>query len=218
MVDIERFLDILEQEVKNYRVPVVDLIGVQTSDPFRVLIATILSARTKDEVTAVASERLFNRAGNVLEMAALDQEEIETLIYPVGFYKTKAAHLKKCCRRLIDTYRSQVPKTIEELVTLPGVGRKTANLVVAVAFNIPAICVDTHVHRIMNIWGYVRTKNPLETEMVLRKCLPIAYWIKVNSLLVAFGQGLCRPVAPHCDRCVLADECPQIGVTPRKQK
>lgn len=217
MVDIEKFLDILEQEVKDYRVPVVDLIGVQTSDPFRVLIATILSARTKDEVTAVASERLFNRAGNVLEMAALDGEEIETLIYPVGFYKTKAVHLKKCCRLLIDTYRSQVPNTIEELVTLPGVGRKTANLVMAVAFDIPAICVDTHVHRIMNIWGYVRTQNPLETEMALRKCLPIAYWIKVNSLLVAFGQGLCRPVAPHCDRCVLADECPQIGVTPRKQ-
>ena len=217
MIDIERFLDIVEQEVQHYRVPVVDLIGVQTSDPFRVLIATVLSARTKDEVTAVASERLFSRAGDAAQLADLEQEEIQNLIYPVGFYKNKAAQVKKCCRLLVDKYQGRVPETLEELVTLPGVGRKTANLVLSVAFDIPAICVDTHVHRIMNIWGYVRTKNPLETEMALRRKLPVGNWKRTNSLLVAFGQGLCRPVAPHCDGCVIQADCPQIGVVPRKR-
>lgn len=217
MIDIERFLDIVEQEVQHYRVPVVDLIGVQTSDPFRILIATILSARTKDEVTAVASERLFSRAEDAAQLADLEQEEIQNLIYPVGFYKNKAAQVKKCCRLLVDKYQGRVPETLEELVTLPGVGRKTANLVLSVAFDIPAICVDTHVHRIMNIWGYVRTKNPLETEMALRRKLPVGNWKRTNSLLVAFGQGLCRPVAPHCDRCVIQADCPQIGVVPRKR-
>jgi endonuclease III len=181
------------------------------------LIATILSARTKDEVTAIASARLFERAADAARLAALRREEIEGLIYPVGFYKNKAAHLKKCGRLLVENFQGQVPQTLEELVTLPGVGRKTANLVLSVAFDIPAICVDTHVHRIMNIWGYVKTRNPLETEMALRENLPPAYWKRVNSLLVAFGQGLCRPVSPHCDRCVLLDDCPQIGVIPRKR-
>lgn len=217
MIDIERFLDIVEQEVSDYRVPVVDLIGVQTADPFRVLIATILSARTKDEVTASASERLFERAADAEQMVELGQEEIQKLIYPVGFYKNKARHLIQCCRILSATYQGKVPETIEELMSLPGVGRKTANLVLSVAFDIPAICVDTHVHRIMNIWGYVETRNPLETEMALRKKLPTADWKRVNSLLVAFGQGLCRPVSPHCDRCVLLGTCPQIGVVPRKR-
>jgi len=216
LIDIDRYLHIIEEEVRNYRVPVVDLIGIQTSDPYRVLIATILSARTKDEVTAVASERLFARAGNPERLMCLDTETIEQLIYPVGFYKTKARHLQATGRMLVDQFGGEVPDTIEELVTLPGVGRKTANLVLAVAFDIPAICVDTHVHRIMNIWGYVTTSNPLETEMALREQLPVAYWRKVNSLLVAFGQGTCRPVSPHCDRCVLAEDCAQIGVKPRK--
>lgn len=216
MIDIENYLSILEQEVKNYRVPVVDLIAVQTSDPYRVLVATILSARTKDEVTAVASERLFEQAPDAGKLMDLSEETIQSLIYPVGFYKNKAAHLKRTGRILFERYDQQVPETMEELVELPGVGRKTANLVLAVAFDIPAICVDTHVHRIMNIWGYVDTKTVLETEMALRKKLPITYWKKVNSLLVAFGQGKCRPVSPHCDQCVLSGECARIGVTPRK--
>ena len=216
MVDIERFLDILEVEVQRFRVPVVDLIGVQTTDPFRVLIATILSSRTKDEVTAVASKRLFDHAGNAEALASMSREKIETLIYPVGFYKTKAGHLQACCRLLLTTFKGHVPATLEELVTLPGVGRKTANLVLSVAFDIPAICVDTHVHRIMNIWGYVDTKTPQQTEMALRKKLPISYWNKVNRVLVAYGQAVCRPISPHCDRCIIGQECPQIGVTPRK--
>lgn len=214
--DIERFLDILEEEVKNYRVPVVDLIGVQTSDPYRVLIATILSSRTKDEVTAAASSRLFDRAPDVEALAGLKQEEIQDLIYPVGFYKSKAVHLSKTAELLIGSFGRRVPDDLDQLVTLAGVGRKTANLVLSVAFDIPAICVDTHVHRIVNIWGYVATNTPYETEMALREKLRKTYWSKINKLLVAFGQGRCKPVAPHCDACILSDDCAKIGVVPRK--
>jgi exodeoxyribonuclease III len=217
-IDIDTFLEILEKEVKNYQVPVVDLIAVQTKDPFKVLVATILSARTKDEVTAQASERLFAKAATVEELAELDEEILQKLIYPVGFYKNKARYLANLPKKLVIDFASKVPNTMEGLLSLPGVGRKTANLVLAQAFAIPAICVDTHVHRIMNIWGYVDTKTPEQTEMALREKLPARFWIPVNSLLVAFGQGTCRPVAPHCDRCVLEKHCPQNGVTPRKLK
>lgn len=216
MVDIDRFLAVLEREVANYRVPVVDLIGVQSRDPYRVLIATILSSRTKDEVTAVASARLFELAPDLYRLAELDQERIRQLIFPVGFYKTKAVHLQKTAIILRDRYQGIVPDSLEGLLTLPGVGRKTANLVLAVAFNTPAICVDTHVHRIMNIWGYVQTRTPYETEMALRGKLPLRHWTKVNRLLVAFGQGTCRPVAAHCDICVLQEDCAKINVVPRK--
>ncbi len=216
MVAIGRFLDTLEQEVMKYRVPVVDLIGVQSRDSYRVLIATILSSRTKDEVTAAASARLFERAPDIDALAALDAAQIRALIFPVGFYKTKAVHLQKTAQMLRDQYGGAVPETLEELVKLSGVGRKTANLVLSVAFDKPAICVDTHVHRIMNIWGYVKTRTPLETEMALRKKLPKQYWQKVNRLLVAFGQGKCKPVGPHCDICTLQPDCAQINVVPRK--
>ncbi|THB70960.1 MAG: endonuclease III [Desulfobulbaceae bacterium] len=215
-MDIERFLTTIEDEVAHYRVPVVDLIGVQTADPFRVLIATILSSRTKDEVTAQAASRLFEQAPDAKSLAAMKVDTIRVLVYPVGFYKTKALHLQQTGRMLVEEFAGTVPQTIEELVRLPGVGRKTANLVLSVAFDIPAICVDTHVHRIMNIWGYVNTDTPLKTEMALRKKLPVKYWKMVNRILVAFGQGKCKPVAPHCDDCVLHDECAQLGVSPRK--
>jgi len=214
---VQRFLDLLEREVAAYRVPVVDLIAVQTADPYRVLVATILSSRTKDDVTAAASTRLFARAPDVHELMALTEKDIRELIYPVGFYQTKARHLVATAALLIQRYAGCVPQTIEELVCLPGVGRKTANLVLAVAFGIPAICVDTHVHRIMNIWGYTKTRTPYETEMALRKKLPEACWIKVNRLLVAFGQKICKPVAPCCDICLLEQDCAQIGVKPRKR-
>ncbi len=217
-VNIETFLSLLEKEVKEYQVPVVDLIAVQTKDPFKVLVATILSARTKDEVTAKASERLFAKAGSVQELAELDEKELQKLIFPVGFYKNKARYLAALPTMLTRDFATEVPKSMDALLTLPGVGRKTANLVLAQAFAIPAICVDTHVHRIMNIWGYVETSNPLQTEMALREKLPEKYWIPVNSILVAFGQGTCRPIGPHCDRCLLVADCPQIGVTPRKLK
>jgi exodeoxyribonuclease III len=215
---IEHALQILEQEVQTYQVPVVDLIAVQTHDPFKVLVATILSARTRDEVTALAAARLFAKAPTLQALAALDEKTLQQLIYPVGFYKNKAGYLAALPAMLEKEFGSQVPSEIEQLISLPGVGRKTANLVRAQGFGLPAICVDTHVHRIMNIWGYVQTTTPLQTEMELREKLPERYWIRVNSLLVAFGQGTCRPIGPHCDSCVLTALCPRIGVTPRKIK
>ena len=214
-IDIHWFLATVADAVRDKQTPVVDLIAVQTEDPFKVLVATILSARTKDETTAAASERLFQHAPDPESLAQLSEQRIAELIYPVGFYKTKAAHLTLLPGALQAFGR--VPDNIEELITLPGVGRKTANLVVSVAFKKPAICVDTHVHRITNIWEYVRTKTPLQTEMALRAKLPEEHWLTINSLLVAFGQYICRPVGPHCDICPLLPKCPQNGVQPRKK-
>ena len=212
---LDQILPLLEREVSGYQVPIVDLIAAQTRDPFKVLVATILSARTKDEVTAAASRRLFAQAGTVDELALLTVDELERLIHPVGFFRNKAKFLSQLPVVLNEQFSGIVPQDIDSLLTLPGVCRKTANLVVAVAFNKPAICVDTHVHRIMNIWGYVQTATPLQTEMGLRQKLPKQYWIGINSLLVAFGQGTCKPFRPHCDRCVISSWCPKIGVTPR---
>ncbi|MFC1845210.1 exodeoxyribonuclease III, partial [Thermodesulfobacteriota bacterium] len=214
-IDINAFVPLLEKEVAGYDVPIVDLIAVQTGDPFKILVATILSARTKDETTAKASSRLFKRVSDLDSLTNLDETTIAKLIYPVGFYKNKAKYLKALPAAMLQ-FGGRIPDDVESLTKLPGVGRKTANLVVAVGFKKPAICVDTHVHRIMNIWGYVETKTPLETEMALRQKLPEKYWITINSILVAFGQGVCKPVRPHCDRCIIAEMCPQIGVTPRK--
>ena len=216
-VNISKFIETLKEEVREYSVPVVDLIAVQTKDPFKILVATILSARTKDETTAGAAQRLFEVAPDKQSLAQLSRDEIQKRIYPVGFYKSKAVYLEKLPSSL-ENFGGKVPETIDELVTLPGVGRKTANLVMSVAFDKDAICVDTHVHRMMNIWGYVKTKNPLETEMALRKKLPRRHWKEVNSVLVAFGQGTCRPISPHCDQCVLQAQCPKKGVKPRKVK
>jgi len=214
-IDIDDFLETVAEEIKDKKVPVVDLIAVQTKDPFKVLVATILSARTKDETTARASKKLFKIAPDMTTLDRLDEEHIAKLIYPVGFYKNKAGYLARLPAAL-KKFDGEVPETIEELITLPGVGRKTANLVVSVAFQKPAICVDTHVHRIVNIWKYVETGTPLKTEMALRKKLPDKHWLTVNSLLVAFGQSICRPIGPHCDICALATKCPQNGVKPRK--
>lgn len=211
-VDIGKVHDVLLKEVRKYKVPVVDLIKVQTGDPYRILVGTILSARTKDETTAEACKRLFARAGSVKRLAALSVDEIETLIYPVGFYRNKARHLSELPAALREKFGGVIPRTVDELVQLPGVGRKTANLVSAAAFQEDAICVDIHVHRIMNRLGYLRTETPFETEMTLRKKLPRKYWQSVNSLFVAFGQHLCRPVSPHCSRCPVADYCNRINV------
>lgn len=213
---LPKVLEILGKEVAGYAVPIVDLIAVQTDDLYKILVATILSARTKDETTAKAAARLFEEAPDLASLAGLSEERLAELIFPVGFYKNKAKFLAHLPGVLASEFGNRIPDQVEALTRLPGVGRKTANLVVAVAFKKPAICVDTHVHRIMNIWGYVQTKTPLETEMALRKKLPPKYWLTINSILVAFGQGTCKPVAPHCDRCVILKYCPQIGVTPRK--
>ena len=214
-IDMTRFITVLKKEVATYQVPVVDLIQAQTRSPFKVLVTTILSARTQDAVTTAASKKLLAKAPDPESLARLSQDTIRKLIFPVGFYNAKAGYLAKLPRAL-DAFGGKVPDTIDDLVKLPGVGRKTANLVRSVAFNKDAICVDTHVHRIMNIWGYVTTKTPLETEMALRQKLPRKHWKEVNGILVAFGQGTCRPISPICHQCPLDAGCPKIGVTPRK--
>jgi endonuclease III len=207
-MEINRVIGILKEHVECYKVPTVAKIGEETRDPFRVLVSTILSARTKDAVTGAASERLFEVVKTPKDLNNLSVEEISKIIYPVMYYNNKANFLKQ----LPSFLKNGVPDTIEELLKLPGVGRKTANLVITVGFNKPAICVDTHVHRITNIWGYVNTKNPHETEMVLREKLPKEHWNIINHYLVAFGQNLCTPISPHCSKCPISKYCEKIGV------
>ncbi len=211
-VDIGQIYDLLLEEVAGYKVPVVDLIKLQTDDSFKVLIGTILSARTKDETTVQASRRLFSKVKKPKDLEKLSVSEVERLIFPVGFYRNKARFLKALPKALDEKFGGIIPRTVEELIKLPGVGRKTANLVVAVAFQEPAVCVDTHVHRIMNRFGYVKTNTPFETELALRRKLPKKYWVKINSILVAFGQHLCTPVSPHCSRCPIISQCNRLDV------
>jgi endonuclease III len=182
-------------------------------DPFKILIGTLLSLRTKDETTGPAAARLFTLAGTAEDMRQLTVEQIAKAIYPVGFYRTKAATILEVCRTLVGRYEGRVPDTMEQLLALKGVGRKTANLVLTLGFQAPAICVDTHVHRISNRWRYVRTKTPEDTEFALRRKLPKAYWMVYNDLLVAFGQNICKPISPLCNQCLLQGMCPKVGVT-----
>ena len=169
-------------------------------------------ARTKDEVTSNAAKKLFVKVNKIKDLEKISRKELEKLIYPVGFYKTKAKNLKLLPKILKKEFNSIIPETIEELIKLPGVGRKTANLVVTIAFDKHAICVDTHVHRIMNRLGYIRTKTPHETEIILRKKLPRKYWKTINSILVAFGQNTCKPISPFCSKCPIYKECKRIKV------
>ena len=186
----------------------------QQADPFQVLIATMLSAQTKDAVTAAASERLFRAARSPRAMARLSIDEIEKLIYPVSFYRNKALYVKATCDQILSRYRGRVPSTMEELLTLPGVGRKTANLVLILAHrSADNICVDTHVHRISNRLGWVATRTPDETEQALYRTVHRRWWPVVNLYLVTWGQHVCRPVYPRCTVCVLYNRCPKIGVT-----
>jgi endonuclease-3 len=211
--NIDNALSLVRNEVRKHDLPIVTFIAQTKCDPFRVLISTMLSLRTKDAVTAKASENLFKKADTPKKMLLLSEKTIEKLIYPVGFYKTKAKAILKTCKLLIDEHEGVVPDDIDALVKLPGVGRKTANLVLTLGHNKPAMCVDTHVHRISNIWGYVKTKDPYETEMALRKKLPLKYWMEYNDLLVSFGQHLCVPVSPKCSQCPMRKLCPRIDVT-----
>ncbi len=210
--DIRFVYDKLKEQFEKYPSPVVDLIEIQTKDPFKVLVTTILSARTKDKTTREAAKKLFSKVNDIYDLKKLSQKEIEELIYPVGFYKNKAASLKKLPDVIIEKFAGKIPEEIEDLVKLPGVGRKTANLVRAIAFKKPAVCVDVHVHRIFNRLGYVKTKNPLETEMALRKKLPKDMWLNFNSYFVAYGQNLCFPVNPRCDKCVIYEKCERVNV------
>jgi endonuclease III len=181
-------------------------------------VATLLSARTNDKTTSIVCKKLFAKVNSAKDLEKLTVKQIEKLIYPIGFYRNKAKHLKLLPVVLKEKFNNKVPHTIEELIELPGVGRKTANLVMAVAFKIPAICVDVHVNRIMNRFGYIKTKNPLETEMVLRKKLPKKYWLKINYVIVAFGQNLCKPINPRCDVCPVYKYCKRVGVRTKYNK
>lgn len=210
--NIDAVMRELEKHFKLVKTPIVDLIQVQTKDPFKVLVATILSARTKDETTARASAALFAVVKNADDLEKIDAVKLNSLIGQVGFHNSKTKHLKQLPKVLKERFGGVVPSEIDELLELPGVGRKTANLVRAVAFSLPAICVDVHVHRICNRWGYVSTKTPFETEMALRKVLPGKYWLTVNSHVVAFGQNLCTPRKPRCSGCPIYKYCARVGV------
>jgi endonuclease-3 len=210
---IHAALRILRDQVAQWQEPVVGVVARESGDPFRILIACVLSLRTRDQTTAAASRRLFSLAHTAAGLSRLPIRTIERAIYPVGFYRVKARQIRDIARRLLRDHGGRVPDSIEELVTLPGVGRKTANLVVTVGYAKPGICVDIHVHRISNRWGYIKTKTPAETEHALRRKLPARYWITYNDLLVPFGQNICQPVSPFCSRCPLARYCDRVGVT-----
>lgn len=210
--DIHKIIALLRRAIRNMEIPIVTEISHRSRDPFQILISTILSLRTKDEVTRQAATRLLEKARSPQELLLLPEEEIARLIFPVGFYKTKARTLRQICRDLIDQYEGKVPSDLEELLKLKGVGRKTANLVLTLGFHKPGICVDTHVHRVSNRFGYVKTKNPEQTEMALRDKLPKEYWIEYNDLLVTWGQNICRPISPFCSRCAVLPHCRQVGV------
>jgi len=211
--NIHAVLKRVEKEVTQHAPPVVTLVATMNKDPYRVLIATLISLRTKDDVTAQASKKLFARASTPEKMVKLPLIIIEQAIYPAGFYKTKAQTIKNVSAKLIEEYNGRVPDEINELLTFKGIGRKTANLVLIEGYNKPAMCVDTHVHRISNRWGYVKTKTPDETEQALREKLPKQHWRKYNEYLVGFGQHRCQPVSPKCSTCTIKTFCPRKGVT-----
>lgn len=210
--DIGKVIRLLEKDFNKWDLPIVSSMAEEHRGPFPILISTILSLRTKDEVTAKATERLLALAVTPEDMVKLSEEEIIKAIYPVGFYRNKAKTVLHISGELIDRFASKVPDTIEQLLTLKGVGRKTANLVVALGYNKQGLCVDTHVHRISNRLGYVRTKNPEETEYALRKKLPLKYWLRYNTLMVAFGRHVCLPVSPFCSRCPVIHYCDRVNV------
>ena len=215
---MKRVMEALAKAITGLELPAVEKISDdQQEDPFHVLIATALSARTQDATTLAASTRLFKRARTPRTVAALPVEEIERLIYPVSFYRHKARHVKSASQMLVERFGARVPGTMEELLTLPGVGRKTANLVLILSFRSRQnICVDTHVHRISNRLGWVRTRTPDETERALYAATDARWWPYINLYLVTWGQNVCRPVYPRCPSCVLRPLCPQIGVTRSK--
>jgi endonuclease-3 len=202
----------LTKQVKSLRIPWVDQMSAEDRDPFKILISCILSLRTQDKTTEEASQRLFHLAQTPEVMSKLALEKIQKAIYPVGFYRVKAQRIRDLAREIGEKYHGKVPGAIEELLRLKGVGRKTANLVVTLGYDKQGICVDTHVHRITNRWGLIKTKNPTQTEFALREILPVRYWKKLNGYLVAFGQGICRPISPLCSPCKIRRFCARAGV------
>ena len=207
----------LARAITGLELPAVEKVSEENAeDPFQILIATILSARTQDATTHAASTRLFRRARTPGSMAKLPVKEIEKLIYPVSFYRNKARHVKACCEMLVTRFGGKVPSTMDELLMLPGVGRKTANLVLILGFkSVQNICVDTHVHRISNRLGWVKTLTPDETEKALYRATDKRWWPYINLYLVTWGQNVCRPLSPRCTDCAIHDECPRMGVQRR---
>jgi len=210
---IDILIQKLELNAGTAEIPIVTQLAETRHDPFLILISTVLSLRTKDEVTAAATERLFLLASTPEGLLKRSGEEIRRAIYPVGFYRNKARQIHEICRDLIERFSSQVPDSLEDLLTFKGVGRKTANLVLSLGYGKDAICVDTHVHRISNRLGLVTTKTPEQTEQALQNVLPRRYWSRYNTLLVSFGQRICRPISPLCNSCPLTELCPRINVT-----
>lgn len=210
---INNIIKILKKELAVGTMPIVSHLAENQRDPFVILISTLLSLRTKDEVTAVATDRLFELASTPQEMLKIPLDKIAKTIYPVGFYRVKASNIHHTCRELIERFGSKVPDNIDDLLSIKGVGRKTANLVLSLAYGKDAICVDTHVHRISNRLGYVKTKTPEETEFALRKKLPRRHWIIYNTVMVAFGRKTCKPVSPLCSQCPVNRYCDRINVT-----
>jgi endonuclease-3 len=209
---IARVIGLLKTAMRDLPDPSVTLVGKKFKSPFLVLISCLLSLRTRDETTLPACERLFARAETPQEMLKIPVAEIRKLIYPVGFYKTKALRIHGICKDLMERFASRVPDDLDLLLSLKGVGRKTANLVLTEGFGKPAICVDTHVHRISNRLGYVSTRNPEQTEFALRKKLPHQYWIEYNAMLVTWGQNVCKPISPLCTQCPVLGLCHRRGV------
>jgi len=211
--DLSPTLRILRRETRKYRLPIVSFVAnYSQNDPFLVLISCILSLRTQDKTTTRATERLFRLATKPQNMLRLSTEIIEKAIYPVGFYRTKARNIKAICHTLIEIFKGRVPSTLEKLLSLRGVGRKTANLVLTEGFNKLGICVDTHVHRISNRLGLVKTRTPEQTEFALREILPKRYWKEYNYILVTYGQNICKPIRPLCSRCKIYQYCLRVGV------
>jgi len=209
---IHQAMAILSEAVKPWVTPAVTVVANRGRDPFKVLISCLLSLRTRDQTTAEASHRLFGLAATPAELSRLSVAEIEEAIYPVGFYRVKAQQILEISRQLCELYEGQVPDQLDALLKFKGVGRKTANLVLTLGFGKAGICVDIHVHRICNRWGYLSTRTPEQTEAVLRQKLPPEYWIIINDLLVSFGQNQCTPVSPRCSSCPLYLFCERVGV------
>jgi len=204
--NVEKILLKIEEKVKG-KLPFGERVEEETRDPFLVLISVILSARTKDETTEVVCNKLFKKVKNPHDLLKIPKSKLEAILKPIGFYKQKAKYLKETAKKIIKEYNCKVPDSFEELTKLPGVGRKTANLVLSLSFGKNTICVDTHVHRISNRLGFVKTKTPFETEMELKKVLPEKWWSKINTILVLYGKSICTPIRPKCDECPVKKFC-----------
>ncbi|MCX8093005.1 MAG: endonuclease III [Candidatus Goldbacteria bacterium] len=206
----------VKQSIKKYEQPVLERFNKKLNDPYWVLISCLLSLRTKDETTEIATKNLYKAAKTPQQILKLPVKKLKKIIYKTGFYNNKAKAIINVTKKILEEFNGKVPNNLKDLLSLPGVGRKTANLVLTVAFNKMGICVDTHVHKICNRWGYVKTKTPDETEMELRKILPKKYWKKINNYLVLFGQNICLSISPLCSKCPVEKYCPKIGVIYRR--